>query len=44
MELLTQLLVLQSSMVMYLVVGGASLLVGAGIAFFLVNTSYKWKE
>lgn len=44
MELLTHLLVLQSSMVMYLVVGGASLLVGAGITFFLVNKVISGKS
>ena len=38
MELLTHALVLQSTMVMYLVIGGASLLVGTGIAFFLMTT------
>ncbi len=44
MELLTHLLVLQSSMVMYLVIGGASLLVGAGIAFFLINKVISGKS
>ena len=44
MELLTHLLVLQSSMVMYLVIGGASLLVGAGVAFFLVNKIVRGKS
>ena len=37
MELLMQLLVLQTPMVLYIVVGGASLLVGTGIAFILFN-------
>ena len=38
------LLVLQSSMVMYLVIGGASLLVGAGVAFFLANKIVRGKS
>ena len=44
MELLTHALVLQSTMVMYLVIGGASLLVGTGIAFFLMTTMVKKKS
>ena len=44
MELLMHLVVLQSSMVMYLVVGGASLLFGAGIAVFLANRLVRGKS
>ena len=44
MELLTYSLILQSSMALYFVIGGASLLVGGGIAFFLVNTIVKGKS
>jgi ribonuclease Y len=44
MELLKYSLMLQSSMALYFVIGGASLLVGAGIAFFLVNTMVKGKN
>jgi len=44
MELLKYSLMLQSSMALYFVIGGASLLVGAGIAFFLVNTIVKGKN
>lgn len=44
MELLTYSLILQSPMVLYFVIGGASLLVGAGIAFFLVNSIAKGKS
>ncbi len=44
MELLTQALVLQSPMVMYLAIGGASLLVGTGVAFFIMTTVVKKKS
>ena len=44
MELLTYSLILQSSMALYFVIGGASLLVGAGITVFLVNTVIKGKS
>ena len=44
MELLTYSLILQSSMALYFVIGGASLLVGAGAAFFLVKTIVKGKS
>ena len=44
MELLMHLLVLQSPMVWYLVIGGASLLVGTGLAFVLVNGIVKKKN
>ena len=44
MELLTYSLILQSPMFLYFVIGGASLLVGAGIAVFLVNTIVKGKS
>ena len=38
------LVVLQSSMVMYLVIGGASLLVGAGVAVFLADRIARRKS
>ena len=41
MELLMQSLVLQTPMVLYIVVGGASLLVGTGVAFILFNMVVK---
>jgi len=44
MELLTYSLMLQSPMALNFVIGGASLLVGAGIAFFLINTIVKGKS
>ncbi len=44
MELLMQSLVLQTPMVLYIVVGGASLLVGTGVAFFLFNIMVKKKS
>ena len=44
MELLTYSLILQSSMALYFVIGGISLLVGAGITFFLVKTIVKGKS
>jgi ribonucrease Y len=44
MELLIHLLVMQSSMVMYLVIGGTSLLLGTGVAFFLVNRMVRQKS
>ena len=44
MELLTYSLMLQSPMALNFVIGGASLLVGAGIAFFLMNTIVKGKS
>ena len=44
MELLMHLLVLQSLSGLDFVIGGASLLVGAGIAFFLVSTLVKGKN
>ena len=44
MELLMHLLVLQSPMVWYLVIGGGSLLVGTGLAFVLVNGIVKKKN
>ncbi len=44
MELLTYSLMLQSPMALYFVIGGVSLLVGAGIAFFLVTTVVKGKS
>lgn len=44
MELLTYSLMLQSPMALYFVIGGASLLVGTGIAFLLVKTFVKGKS
>jgi ribonuclease Y len=44
MELFTYSLMLQSHMVLYFVIGGASLLVGAGIAFFLASTMARKKS
>jgi ribonuclease Y len=44
MELLTQALVLQSTMVTYLAVGGASLLIGTGVAFLIMTTVAKSKS
>ncbi len=44
MELITQLLVLQAPLVPYFLIGGASLLVGTGIAFLLVNTMVRKKS
>jgi ribonuclease Y len=44
MELLIHLLVMQSSMVTYLLIGGASLLLGTGVAFFLVNRIVRGKS
>ena len=44
MELLMHLLVLQSPMVMYLVIGGSALLVGTGLAFVLVNSIVRKKN
>jgi len=41
MELLIQALVLQSSMAMYLLISGVSLLLGTGVAFLLVNMVIK---
>ena len=37
-------LVLQSTMVLYLVIGGASLLVGAGVAFFVYSLVIRNKS
>jgi ribonuclease Y len=44
MELIVQSLVLQSTMVLYLVIGGASLLVGAGVAFFIYSQVIRNKS
>ena len=44
MELFMHALVLQTPMIPYLVIGGASLLVGTGIAFLLVNAISKKKS
>jgi len=37
-------LILQSSMALYFVIGGASLLLGGGVVFFLVNTMVRGKN
>ena len=44
MELLMHLLVLQSLTGLHFLIGGASLLVGAGLAFVLVNSILKGKN
>jgi ribonuclease Y len=44
MELIMHSLVLQSTMVLYLVIGGASLLVGAGVAFFIYSLVVRKKS
>jgi len=44
MELLMQMLVLQSPMVLNLVIGGVSLLIGTGIAFLIINAVMRNKS
>ena len=44
MELLMNPLILQVTMVGYLVVGGAALLIGVGVAYFIFNAAQKKKS